>query len=477
MAIRLERAVASGDAAGARRLLPSFVALFRHEPLLVCPPTDGGTPAQAVRAQTALQTIESLLARLPRLGLLRETYQLTKLARVMERNDPPEGRRVSSFDQLFRTAVTGVVDALLTSARDWGEDAGEDGPLASALRQVADSFQGLWVDHSVGLRLSTLESVLDADDWEQLRAFVRTYGGDLFTVRFLTLSNVRGILGQGTAAWLDREAAQGDPDNRPKLVEDWADEKADRTKAARQFEVVLQSLVEHYDEYRDYNTTTTQSDYGENLYILLDFLRLKVTYDRYAWRLRPMVLAHEVLCRRGFDRLAAKWREFLAGRTEKLAKELLDELTGPGGRARDEASDGPRPARGAVRAAAADRPGRGAGGPRRGRRAGRPAGGQPVVHRAARRDPPAGRPPVRRRPGRADVAAAAGGRAAQGPQRRPRGGRRRLRAVPLPAAARAGLRGAEEAAPGLGEADRGVNFAGSELPTRRSEDTSDAASG
>jgi hypothetical protein len=40
-----------------------------------------------------------------------------------------------------------------------------------------------------------------------------------------------------------------------------------------------------------------------------------------------MVLAHEVLCRRGFDRLASKWREFIAGRTEKLAKELLHELT------------------------------------------------------------------------------------------------------------------------------------------------------
>jgi hypothetical protein len=318
--------VASGDPAGARRLLPGFVTLFRHEPLLVCPPADGGPPAQAVRAQTALQTVESLLARLPRLGLLRETYQLTKLARSMERNDPPEGRRVSSFDQLFRTSVTGVVDALLTAARDWGEDAGEDGPLASALRQVADSFQSLWVDHSVGLRLSALEAVLDRDEWDQLKEFVRTYGGDLFTVRFLTLSNVRGILGQGTAAWLDREATSGD-DARPKLVADWADGKvADQARTARHFEVVLQSLVEHYDEYRDYNTTTTQSDYGENLYILLDFLRLKVTYERYAWRLRPMVLAHEVLCRKGFDRLAAKWREFVAGRTEKLAKELLDDL-------------------------------------------------------------------------------------------------------------------------------------------------------
>jgi len=305
-----------------------FVTLFRHEPLLVCPPTDGGNPGQAVRAQSALQMVESLLARLPRIGLLRETYQLTKLARGMERNDPPDGRRVSSFDQLFRTAVISVVDALLTAAADWGEDAAEDGPLAGAVRQVADSFQTLWVDHSVGLRLSALEAVLERDDWEQIHGFIRTYGGDLFTVRFLTLSNVRGILGQGAVAWLDREAVQGDADGRPKLVEDWAEEAVpDRTRTARQFEVVLQSLVEHYDEYRDYNTTTTQSDYGENLYILLDFLRLKVTYDRYAWRLRPMFLAHEVLCRKGFDRLAGKWREFLATRTEKLSRELLADLS------------------------------------------------------------------------------------------------------------------------------------------------------
>lgn len=326
IAVRLERTIASADPSGARRLLPQFTGLFRHEPLLVCPPSDGGVPVQAIRAQTALQTVEALLARLPRLGLLRETYQLTKIARQMERNDPPEGRRVSSFDQLFRTSVTGVVDALLTAARDWGEDASEDGPLASALRQVAESYQTIWVDHSAGLRLSALEVALDADDWEPLRTFIRTYGGDLFTVRFLTLSNVRGILGQGAAAWLDREAAQGD-DDRPKLVNDWADGKLNRDRAARHLEVVLQSLVEHYDEYRDYNTTTTQSDYGENLYILLDFLRLKVTYDRHAWRLKPMVLAHEVLCRRGFDRLASKWREFIANRTGKIAKELLEQLT------------------------------------------------------------------------------------------------------------------------------------------------------
>lgn len=327
VAIRLERAVATGDSATARKLLPGFITLFQHEPLLVSPPTDGGTPLLAMRAQTALQMLESLLTRLPRLGLLRETFTLTRIARSMERNSPPEGRRVSSFDQLFRTAVLGVVDAILESARHWAEDTDEDSPLASALRQVAESFHALWLEHSHSLRLSALEAVLDKPDWDRLRDFIRKYGGDLFTVRFLTLSNIRGILAQGCAHWLDREAEQADAEDRLPLVADWDAGKLRKPETVRQLETILHAMVEHYDEYRDYNTTTTQSDYGENLYILLDFLRLKVTYDRYAWRLRPMNLTHELLCRRGFHRLAGKWREFIASKTGKLTEELLGELS------------------------------------------------------------------------------------------------------------------------------------------------------
>ena len=131
--IRIERAI------GARRrrrrcarCLPGFVALFRSEPLLYCPPSDGGKPHEVLRAQTALHVLEDLLTRLPRLGLLRETFQLTKLARQMEWNNPPDGRRVSSFDQLFRTALTGVVETLLVAAADWGEDAGPGRPARRA---------------------------------------------------------------------------------------------------------------------------------------------------------------------------------------------------------------------------------------------------------------------------------------------------------------------------------------------------------
>jgi hypothetical protein len=182
------------------------------------------------------------------------------------------------------------------------------------------------VQHSQSLRLSVLESVVDDDDWEPVRAFVKKYGSDLFTVPFLGLSNMRGILARGVGAWLDHEAKRDDNDKRPNLVDDWAGGDLDRNRTARAAEVVLQALVEHYDEYRDYNTTTTQSDYGENIHILLDFLRVKVRYDRYAWRLRPLALAHEVLCKRGNDDLAARWREFIADKTAGLAEDLLDRL-------------------------------------------------------------------------------------------------------------------------------------------------------
>lgn len=325
--VRVERAVGQGNVSRVRQLMPRFVSLFRNEPLLYCPPSDGGKPRDVLRAQTALSVLEDLLTRLPRLGLIRETFHLTKLARQMEWNSPPEGRRVSSFDQLFRTGLVGVVETVVTAAVESGEDdSGLDGPLSGMLRLVAESFQDVWIQHSKSLRLSVLESVTDEDDWEPVREFVKEFGSDLFTVPFLGLSNMRGILARGVAAWLDHEVEVGDTDKRPKLIDAWEDGTADRGTTARAAEVVLQALVEHYDEYRDYNTTTTQSDYGENIHILLDFLRLKVNYERLAWRMRPLALAHEVLCRRGLDDLAARWREFVAGKTKPLSDDLLGDL-------------------------------------------------------------------------------------------------------------------------------------------------------
>jgi hypothetical protein len=89
---------------------------------------------------------------------------------------------------------------------------------------------------------------------------------------------------------------------------------------------VLQVIIENYEEYKDYNTTTAQSDYGENLYVLLDFLRLKVSYDRHAWHFRPLVLAHEVVARCDRRDAAVFWEEAFVRLTRQLAAQHLEDL-------------------------------------------------------------------------------------------------------------------------------------------------------
>src|SRR5262249_23488747 len=64
----------------------------------------------------------------------------------------------------------------------------------------------------------------------------------------------------------------------------------------------------------------------ENLHLLLDFLKVKSNYDRYAWRMQPLVKAHAVLCRRGQDDAAVRWQASMAGFTRKLSDQLLEEL-------------------------------------------------------------------------------------------------------------------------------------------------------
>jgi len=89
----------------------------------------------------------------------------------------------------------------------------------------------------------------------------------------------------------------------------------------------MEAVVENYAEYVDYNSTTTQSDRGDMLYTLLDYLRLRASYDRVAWNLQPVVLAHEVLVRSGHDEAAEVWRAAVAERTSSIAEDHLKKFT------------------------------------------------------------------------------------------------------------------------------------------------------
>src|SRR5206468_6234093 len=177
--------------------------------------------------------------------------------------------------------------------------------LLDTLQRVARPYLELWLEHSKSLRLSVLEAVQTADEWQAIRDFVRRFGRELFTVSLLHLANLRAVLHRGVGTWLDELP---DQDDAPETFLAALDESLPRDRAIQILDFIIQAIIESYDEYRDYNQTTTQSDYGDNLAALLDLLRLKAAYDRDQWRLRPLVLVHEVLCRHGRLTEAEGWQ-------------------------------------------------------------------------------------------------------------------------------------------------------------------------
>ena len=111
-----------------------------------------------------------------------------------------------------------------------------------------------------------------------------------------------------------------------KIVDDLNDGKIDRDEATDIMEFVYESVVDNFDRFLEYNTTTTHSDYGNRLYCMLDFLRLESLYDRFNWNHIPYQIAHEAAVRFGNDELAGEIEDELAALTREVAENLTDEL-------------------------------------------------------------------------------------------------------------------------------------------------------
>lgn len=323
IAQQIEAELSRHDNQALRRTLARLMDAFRDQPLLFVPMSAGGHPAAILRSRKAQVVIHSLLERLPRRGLIRETFRLIHLARIMEQTSPPRGRKVSEFDHLFPTALQAVLEALLDAVHSWSVEEQAKQDLVDLLRRIIEPFLNLWLEHSQTLRLSALESPPPGCDWDDLKALIRRYGNDLFTPQFLSIAHLRTVLHRGVETWLREQANRPDP---PRLAEDFNEGRVDQKQTIAWLEYLCHALMEHHEEYRDYNSTTTQSDYGENLHLLVDFLRLKCKYERYSWQLRPLVLAHEVLCRRRQHGAAQKWQDNMAAMTSPLADQLLAEL-------------------------------------------------------------------------------------------------------------------------------------------------------
>ena len=275
-----------------------------------------------------MQLIQDLLEWLPRLGLVRETCQLLDIAQTMEAEHPVGPGAVTEYDRLFTCGYQAIVRCLVTSADDWDDERelGEnlkfevrasDNMLVDALQDLTESQLRRWLTHSRTLRLSVAERLTDPADWQQFVAFVKRYGDDLFTQMFLNMANLRAILHQRATVWLSNLQQQPEAED-VRLVRELGKEIS-LEDAARWLTIAIEAVVENYREYRDYNTTTTHSDHGEMLYTLVDFLRLRAEYDRVAWNLKPVVMAHEILVRQNRPAAAEMWQQALAERTAEAA--------------------------------------------------------------------------------------------------------------------------------------------------------------
>jgi hypothetical protein len=315
-----------GDAAGVRRIMPQLLKSLEKQPLLYVALGRGGNPQRIVVSRGLQYVLRRLLSYLPRLGLLTETCRLLETAQRMELQHPVGPGAITEFDRIFEIGCEAITQTLVASSADWhtaksaAAQRRADHELIDCLEQLVEVLLRSWLMHSHGVRLSVLEAVGHPERWNHLKGFIERYGGDLFTQRFMNVGNLRGILHQGVPQFLQTLAEDPETADEYRLLSE-LDGAIPFDEAAYCLEIAIEAVVENYGEYIDYNSITTQSDRGDMLYTLLDFLRLRASYDRLAWNLRPVVLTHEILVRGGRQGAAEIWRDAVTERTAPIAEE------------------------------------------------------------------------------------------------------------------------------------------------------------
>ena len=331
LSIRMIRCALQGKHVEARETWTELKVALRSEAVLYVPLVRGGNPSSIISVRIRQQLLRTLLSWLPRLGMLTETRELIDVIRQMERNVPAGPGAVTEFDDLYEVGFRALVDSIIRATNvdetQHLAPSSEDGTqLVSSLESMTESMLVTWLAHSRTLRLSVLEKVKGSTPWQELVDFIRAFGEDLFSQHFLSLANIRSILYQGVDSWLDQLEDNPPPDFEPRLL-DAIGKQVAREDAIRYLSLTLEAIVENYAEYRDYNSTTTQSDRGDLLYNLLDFLRLLSNYERVVWNLKPVVVAHELLVRRGCNEAAQLWRRALSDRIAEEADRYEERLS------------------------------------------------------------------------------------------------------------------------------------------------------
>jgi hypothetical protein len=332
VALEILRGVLAGDAPRVVQHWDAFIEALRPLQMLYLPHYKGGQPRQTVATRGLQRLVHDLLGWLPRLGLIRQTCELLDLAQQMESDHPVGQGAVTEFDRLFENGYQSIVRALIAAARKWDQEQPaeraqqSDHLLVDALQLLTERQLDRWLGHSRTLRLSVVEKLADEEVWREFVAFVEHYGEEIFTQSFLgSRGNLRGILHQGVEAWIDRLLQDDETVESYRFLKEMG-QNWSRDKTIEMLTIAFEAVDENFHAYRDYNTTTTQSDQGDLLYVFVDFLRLRAGYDRVAWNLKPVVWAHEILVRQDRGLAADMWRQAFAERTREAADAHLQRL-------------------------------------------------------------------------------------------------------------------------------------------------------
>jgi hypothetical protein len=322
MGRKVLKALFHGDVRAAASAWPELLEALAPQPLCYIPVSRGGNPQRIVACRTLHRLLRCLLENAPRLGMLKETMRLIAAVEEMERAHPVGAGALTEFDRLFEVGAKGIFECLLASSEKWPKSNRRAEAIVEWFGLAAKPLLEKWLAYTSNVRISVLESVNDENRWQELKSFIERFGGDLFTQRFMNPGNLRAILYQGAEAYLETLAEEPGAQEHWRLLEE-IDRAISREDAVRWLELAVAAVAENYTEYVDYNTTTTQSDRGEMLYTLLDFLRLRANYDRMAWGLQPLVVAHKVLVRNNHDEAAAILRREIAAHNGPVGEKHL----------------------------------------------------------------------------------------------------------------------------------------------------------
>jgi hypothetical protein len=324
---RFESLARFGERSLARSMVPDFVNAVAAAPLMYVAVDKGGRPTEIGPARYAREAIRMLVGLFPWIGEFRGAHDLLDGILLAEQQQSYRGTQVqvSEFDTVFRDVFRKVMIRLAQLLAQWPETRDNDLLAISAVHQVVDQFSIIWNRHTSLVRISEIETLRGKKPWEEFRRFVKKYGRDWFSQAFLSEANLGGVLRQGPLHYLQQRLDEGDEEDLA-IIRAIRAGKVSMESAADEMGFVARVILENYDEYRDYNTTTPQSDYGDNLYLLVDLIAHKVEFERQRWSYEPSYIAHSVLLDEGRFGLAAMVREDFDRKTTLAARAMLSQL-------------------------------------------------------------------------------------------------------------------------------------------------------